>query len=149
MIGVFLVASHARAIPAATRSARIWRFSGEPSFHLPGADVAAGPVEVDVGDPGGLLTLVAGDAGEVGVGHAGAVIALRVRGVVGQGHDRRVAVPEADHLEHRVDRADRHVPDLRVGAGGVADVLDLAVGAEDPAVRRHLLDLGLAQVPGA
>ena len=52
------------------------------------ADVAAGAVEVDVRDPGGLLPLVAGHAGEVGVGQAGPVVALRVRGVVGQGRDR-------------------------------------------------------------
>src|SRR6185437_2663509 len=64
---------------------------------------------------------------------------------VRQGRDRLGPVPEADYLEHRVDRADWRVADHRVLAGGIADVLHLAIGSEDAAVRGDLLDRRLTQ----
>ena len=51
MIGVFPVASHALAIPSATRSARIWRFSWEPSFHLPAPMLPPAPSKWTCGTP--------------------------------------------------------------------------------------------------
>ena len=88
VIGVFTVASHALAMPVGDPVGQDLAVLVRTVVPLARADVAAGPVEVDVGDPGGLLPLVAGHAGEVGVGQPGPVVALGVRGVVGQGHDR-------------------------------------------------------------
>ena len=98
------------------------------------------------GTPGRLLPLVAGHPGEVGIGQPGPVIALGVRGVVRQRHDRLVAVPEADHLEHRVDRPDRLGPDhagpCRRSSG---TCLTLPSGPRIAPVRCDLFDLGLPQ----
>ena len=88
MIGVFTVAAHAFAMPAATRSARICRFSGEPSFHLPAPMLPPAPSKWMWGHLRGLLTRIASDARKVRVGKPGPVVALGVRGIVSQGHDR-------------------------------------------------------------
>ena len=51
VIGVFTVAAHAFAMPSATRSARIWRFSCEPSFHLPAPMLPPAPLKWMWGTP--------------------------------------------------------------------------------------------------
>ena len=88
MIGVFSVVSQARSHPVGDAVGQDLAVLVRTVVPLAGADVSAGTVEVDVRHPGGLLPLVAGHAGEVGIGQPGAVIALRMGGVVGQRHDR-------------------------------------------------------------
>ena len=51
VIGVFAVASQALAIPAATRSARTWRFSCEPSLYLPAPMLPPAPSKWMCGTP--------------------------------------------------------------------------------------------------
>ena len=107
---------------------------------LPRADVAAGPVEVDVQRArDGELAHEARDAGKIRVRDAGAVIALRMRGVIAQHGDRSFPVPETHQRDLRIDRALRFRPERRVGGRGVAHGADLAVGPEDAAVRRDLV----------
>ena len=107
------------------------------------ADVPPGAVEVDVQGLGDRLAAdEPGDAGEVGAGDAGPVIALRVAGVVAEHRDRPVPVPEREQRHLRVDDALRLGPEGGVLGRGVADRADLAVRPEDAAVGRDLLHLG-------
>ena len=91
-------------------------------------------------DAGFFLPGVAGEAGEVGIGEAGAVVALWMTGVIREDGDRLVVVPEADQLDLGVDRTGGERGDDGVFRRGPAGVEDFPVGSEDAAVGSHLLD---------
>ena len=65
----------------------------------------------------------------------------------GVGADRghgRCAIPKTEHLEPGIDQALGQIADGRVARGAVASENRLAVGADHAAIRRHVLDFGLA-----
>src|SRR6266571_4521480 len=79
-MGWRFVLSHARRMPSAIRSARISRFSGEPSLYLPAPILPPAPVK-------------ARNSGKIGIGNSRAIITLRMRGVVAQYGHGALAVP--------------------------------------------------------
>ena len=84
---------------------------------LAGADVAARAVEVDVQRfRHGLAANEPRDAGKVGAGHAGAVVALRMARVVAEHGERLVAVPERKQRHLRIDDSLRLGTQCRVFA---------------------------------
>src|SRR5262249_24499505 len=91
-----------------------------------------------------VLPFLAGQTAEIGTDPAVAVIAHRVRGIVAQGGQRLVVVPETQRLQPRIDQAFRGVARPRIGRGPVADETNLAIVAENTPVGGHLLDAGLA-----
>ena len=112
---------------------------------LAGPEVAAGAVEVDVeGARKGLVAEEAGDAREVRVGDAGAVIALGMGGVVGEDGHGLVMAPQA-HGDHQgVYQALRRRAQGGVWRGGVPDGPHEPVGARHAPVGGHLKDIRLA-----
>ena len=111
-----------------------------------GADVAAGAIEMDVHGPwGGELAVKAGEAGEIGVGNAGAVVALRMSGVVGEDGQGFVVVPEGDEGDDGIDGAFGSGAQVRIGAGGVADADDFSIRTEDAAVGGDFLNVAFAE----
>ena len=99
-------ACQARFMPSASRLASARRFCFSTVVVFAGRHVARGAIEMHVGHsrqfPGAHL---AGHADKVVAHLALAVVALRMRGVVRERSQRRLAVPEADRPHQRVDRA--------------------------------------------
>ncbi len=146
VMGCFLVASQACCMPAATRSASTWRFSCEPSFHLPAPMLPPAPLKWTCTTPVASCRALRASPGKVGVGQAGAIVALRVRGV------ERDAPRSARRLFQKliIFSCGSIVPagNARTSGSFVAvqrTWMHLAVGPEDAAVRGHLLDFAGAE----
>src|SRR5262245_56030570 len=79
-----------------------------------GPDVAARAVEMDMqGGRHRQLPIKARDAEEIRVGDAGAIITLRVRGIITQDRDRLIAVPKTDERDYWVDNSFERRANLR------------------------------------
>jgi len=85
------------------------------------------------GTPSSLRALFAGEPGKIARDHPIAVEAHRVRGVVVQRGEFAVAIPEADRLEHGIDRALGHLTEGVILRRAVADKGHAAIRAHEPA----------------
>ena len=115
-----------------------------PVVVFPRPDIATRPVEMHVQQAGHrLIAQQPGQSGEIRVGHPRPVVALRMRGIISQGHHRHLAIPQTDHRSIRVDHPLSLGPQVRILARRIADRPHFAVRAENAAVRRHLVHLRL------
>ena len=110
------------------------------------ADVAPCAGEMNVQGRGhGQLAEETGQARKVGIGQAGSVIALRVRGVVAQDDYGPLTVPKADEGKDWVNGALRFSANRRVLGRRPAGGPDFAVRPQDAPVGGDLLHASLAQ----
>jgi len=92
-MAVFRVSSQAAFIPAARRAASTGRFSGDPSFVLARRNVTTRTVEMKVERPSDrLFALGAGHSYKIPAHAPFPVIALRMRGVVGEARQGPLAI---------------------------------------------------------
>ena len=92
-----------------------------------------------------LLPEKTGDAGEIRVRNTGAIVTLRMTGVVTEHRERLIAVPEADQRDNGVNGPFRLAPQRGVGGRGPAGGTHFAVRPEDPPIGGHLPDWGLPE----
>jgi len=74
-----------------------------------------------------------------------AVVALRMRRVVGHGNQRCVSIPQTQQTHIGIDDALGGLLGLGLAAGTVADDGHLAVGAQNASIGRHLSHAAHAQ----
>src|SRR5437762_3220850 len=86
-----------------------------------------------------------GYSGKVRIGNSGAVIALRVCGIITQYRHGPFPIPETHQRNHRINNAFRFGANRRVHRRRPACGADLAVRPKDAPVRRDLIDASLAQ----
>ena len=111
-----------------------------------GGDVAAGAGEVEVEGAGEILRAKeAGDAGEVGAGNTGAVVAHRMGGVARDRGKRVVAREEDERGQIGVDRPLGPALDRHILRGAAAPGDERPVGADEAAVAGNLRHLGPAE----
>src|SRR5262245_34826701 len=108
-----------------------------------GTDISARTVKVNVYHARCQLALVAGQPWKVWVGFAGPIVALGMRGKIGQYREWLIVIPETDQFHYRVDDAFRIFSNCRVCRGSPAHVSNLAVRTQNPAIGSHLLDRAL------
>lgn len=108
---------------------------------FPGADIAAGAIEMDMQGAGkGLVAEESGDAGEVWIGDAGPVEGLGMGGVIGEDGQGGVVIPEGEGDDEGINHAFGCGAEFGVLGGGVTNGTDLAVGVRDAAVGSNLMD---------
>src|SRR5262249_52480728 len=110
------------------------------------ADVAACAIEMDMQrGRHSHLAEKPRDAGKIRIGNPGAIITLRMRGVVAENGHGPFPIPKADQRNDGVDRAFRGGAQLRIAAGRIAHAAKFPVRPEDTPVGGDLGYWGLAE----
>src|ERR1019366_1800887 len=106
-------------------------------------DISPSAVEVNVQGLGNRLAAdESGDSGKIWAGNAGAIIALRMTGIIAEHRDRPTLIPERQQRHLGIDDSFRLGSKGGVFRGGEANRANLTVWPEYAAVGRNLFHRG-------